>query len=77
MIFWPSSTRASVEAVYTQILKDLADAAPLLSKNKVNGYINYYANKAIEARVHLYMGNFALALAAAEDVITSGKYSLY
>jgi hypothetical protein len=34
-------TRASVEEVYTQILKDLAEAAPLLSKNKVNGYINY------------------------------------
>jgi len=70
-------TRASVEAVYTQILKDLADAAPLLSKNKVNGYINYYANKAIEARVHLFMDNFAASLAAAEEVINSGKYSLY
>ena len=70
-------TRASVEEVYTQILKDLTDAAPSLSKNKVNGYINYYANKAIEARVQLYMGNHTAALAAAEDIITSGKYSLY
>ncbi len=70
-------TRASVEAVYTQILKDLTDAAPFLSKNKVNGYINYYANKATEARVHLFMGNYTTALAAAEEVITSGKYSLY
>lgn len=70
-------TRASVEAVYIQILKDLADAAPLLSKNKVNGYPNYYANKAIEARAQLFMGNYTAALAAAEEVITSGKYSLY
>ena len=70
-------TRASVEAVYTQILKDLTDAAPLLSKNKVNGYINYYANKAIEARVYLFMDNFTASLAAAEEVISSGKYSLY
>ena len=70
-------TRASVEAVYTQILKDLTDAAPFLSKNKVNGYINYYANKAIEAKVHLFMDNFTASLAAAEEVITSGKYSLY
>lgn len=70
-------TRASVEAVYTQVLKDLSDAAPLLSKNKVNGYINYYANKAIEARVHLFMDNFTSSLAAAEEVINSGKYSLY
>ncbi|MEZ4997377.1 MAG: RagB/SusD family nutrient uptake outer membrane protein [Bacteroidales bacterium] len=70
-------TRASVEAVYTQILKDLTDAAPFLSKNKVNGYINYYANKSIEAKVHLFMDNFTASLAAAEEVITSGKYSLY
>jgi hypothetical protein len=70
-------TRASVEAVYTQILKDLADAAPLMTKNKLNGYPNYYANKAIEARVHLFMENYTAALAAAEEVITSGKYSLY
>lgn len=70
-------TRASVEAVYTQILKDLADAAPMLSKNKVNGYINYYANKAIEARVYLFMDNFTASLAAAEEVINSGKYSPY
>ncbi len=70
-------TRASVEAVYIQILKDLTDAAPFLSKNKVNGYLNYYANKAVEARVQLYMGNYTAALAAAEDVITSNKYTLY
>jgi len=70
-------TRASVEEVYTQILTDLTTAAPLLSKNKVNGYINYYANKAIEARVHLFKDDFAACLAAAEDVINSGKYSLY
>ncbi len=70
-------TRESVEAVYTQILKDLTDAAPLLSKNKVNGYINYYANKAIEARVHLFMDNFTACLTAAEEVINSGKYTLY
>lgn len=70
-------TRASVEAVYTQILKDLTDAAPFMSKNKVNGYINYYANKAIEARVQLFMGNHAAALAAAEEIITSNKYTLY
>ena len=75
--FSAQPTRASVEAVYTQILKDLTDAAPFLSKNKVNGYINYYANKAIEARVHLFMDNFTASLTAAEEVINSGKYSLY
>jgi hypothetical protein len=70
-------TRASVEEVYAQILQDLSDAAPLLSQSKLNGYLNYYANKAIEARVYLFMDNYTAALAAAEVVITSGKYSLY
>jgi hypothetical protein len=70
-------TRASVEEVYTRILLDLADAAPLLSKNIVKGYFNYYANKAIEARVMLFMGNYTGALAAAEEIMTSGKYTLY
>lgn len=70
-------TRASVEDVYAQILTDLTTSAPLLSKNKVNGYINYYTNKAIEARVHLFMDNFTASLAAAEEVINSNKYTLY
>jgi hypothetical protein len=72
-------TRASVEEVYTQILQDLSDAAPLLSQSKQNGYINYYANKAIEARVHLFMDNYTDALDAAEVVITApdNMYSLY
>ena len=72
--------RPTVAENYTQIVKDLTDAAPLFaasSKNKVNGYINYYANKAILARVYLYMGNNADALAAAEEIIASNKYVLY
>jgi tetratricopeptide (TPR) repeat protein len=70
-------TRESVEAVYTQILKDLSDAAPLLSKSALNGYPNYYANLAIKARVELTMDNFTEALAAAEEIINDGPYSLY
>lgn len=69
--------RASVEENYTQILSDLTTAAPLLSKTKSNGYINYYANKALQARVNLYMGNHAAALAAAEEIINDGVYVLY
>ncbi len=69
--------RASVEAVYTQIVKDLTDAEPLISKAKKDGYLNYYANKAIQARVYLTMGNNPSALSAAESVITSGAYTLY
>jgi len=74
-------TRASVEAVYTQILKDLTDAEPILSvaarTTAINGYINKWANKAIQARVNLTMGRYSEALAAAEAVITSGKFTLY
>jgi hypothetical protein len=69
--------RASVEDVYTQILKDLTDASPLLSTSKQNGYINYYGNMALQAKVNLYMENYTAALAAAEDVIENGPYVLY
>lgn len=69
-------TRNSVEEVYNQIVRDLTDAAPLLSKDKSNGFINYYGNQALLAKVYMYMDNFSGALAAAENVI-NGPYSLY
>ncbi|WAC39920.1 RagB/SusD family nutrient uptake outer membrane protein [Pedobacter sp. SL55] len=70
--------RASVEQVYTQIVKDLTDAAPLLPKTKTNGYINYYANKAILARVYLNMDMKTEALLAAEEVMgATSLYTLY
>ena len=70
-------TRSSVEAVYTQILTDLKDAEPMLSKSASKGYINYYANKAIQGRVYLHMDRFDEALAAAEAIINDKKYTLY
>jgi len=70
-------TRASVKEVYAQIMKDLTDAEALLSKTIVNGYLNYYSNTALQAKVNLYMENYTEALAAAEDVISSNKYVLY
>lgn len=70
--------RATVEQVYTQIVKDLIDSAPLLPKTKQNGYINYYANKAILARVYLNMDNKPDALLAADEVIgATSLYTLY
>ena len=69
--------RSSVEAVYTQVIKDLTDGAPLLAKTKVNGFLNYYANKAILARVYLHMERYADALAASEEIITSNVYVPY
>lgn len=69
--------RATVEDNYTQILKDLTDAAPLLSKSKKNGYLNYYGNMALQAKVNLYMEKYPAALTAAETVINDKVYKLY
>lgn len=69
--------RVTVEQNYAQILKDLNEGAALMSKSKKDGYFNYYANKAIEARVKLYMEDYDGALTAAEEIMGSGKYKLY
>lgn len=66
--------RATVEENYTQILTDLKAAAPLLPKTKTNGYINYYANLAEQARVYLYMKDYTNSLKAAEEIINSTLY---
>ena len=71
-------TRASVDEVYTQIIKDLRDAEPLFAtRTRVNGYVNYFGNQAILARAYLYMERYTEALAAAENVINSNVYTLY
>ncbi|MDR1983938.1 MAG: RagB/SusD family nutrient uptake outer membrane protein [Prevotellaceae bacterium] len=67
-------TRASVEQVYSQILKDLTEDAASLSKSKRDGFISYYANLAMQARVYLQMQNYDEALAAAEEIINSSLY---
>jgi len=69
--------RSTVNENYTQILSDLKAAAPLLGKTKSNGFVNYYGNLAMQARVYLYMKDYANALKAAEEVITSNVYTLY
>ena len=69
--------RDPVEKAYTQILADLNEAAPLLSKRASRGYVNYYANQMILGKVHQYMGNQSAALTAFENVINSNVYSLY
>src|SRR5690606_37921433 len=69
--------RASVEENYTQIISDLKAAEPLLSTSKSNGYLNYYANLALQARVYLYMEDYTAALSAALTVINEGPYELY
>jgi len=69
--------RATVDENYKQILADLTAAAPLLPKTNTKGYLNYYANLALQARVYLNMKDYSNALKAAEEVINSKVYTLY
>jgi len=71
-------SRNTVAEVYTNIIADLNEAISLMSPEAtVNvGYMNYYAVKALQSRVYLANGNNAEAIAAADVVINSGKYSL-
>src|SRR5690606_36440643 len=54
--------RASGAENYEQIVHDLEAAALLLPTTHTNGYLNYYANKALQARVFLHMGDYPGAL---------------
>lgn len=69
--------RSTVAQVYAQIVDDLTAAAPLMSSAKSNGFINYYGNMALQAKVYLYMEQYTAALNAAQVVINSGAYTLY
>ena len=72
-------TRATVEENYRQIVADLEEAEPLLATDKSpqDGYVGYYANLALQARVKLYMADYDGALAAARTVIDDGAYTPY
>lgn len=70
-------SRANLTEVYDQILADLNAAGSLLSKEKSDGYVNYYANRAILSRVYMTMANFDDAFLAAQEVIEAGLYTLY
>ena len=79
---------ATVTEVLTKIQADLAIAAealrgtdPILQGKTSTGYLrdriykfNYYAVKALQARVYLYAGDRTNALICAREVITSGRY---
>ncbi|MGE7774899.1 RagB/SusD family nutrient uptake outer membrane protein [Chitinophaga sp. NPDC101104] len=77
--------RATVKAVYDQVIADLTEALPLLKTNAGNSYASRYAAFAFLSRVYLYMtGPFASANADAakkarqyaDSVILNGGYSL-
>lgn len=68
--------------IYAFIESELNAAAPALSKNNTYGRINYWTAKAILAKLYLnaqvYKGSAELdkCLAACDEIINSGKYSL-
>lgn len=71
-----SRPRATVAAVYTQVVSDLTRAASLLSSGAVTGFASKEAAQAILARVYLQQGNYAGARDAANAVIQSDEFSL-
>lgn len=69
-------TRNTVAQVYTQINNDLQAAMDLITFERSSGFISYYAARALQARMYQFMGNWASALVAAEDVINNSGYFL-
>ena len=70
-------SRSTLKQTYDQILEDFKTALPLLTTEKNNGYINYWAALALRARVYLYNGQYDLALADAKEVLACPLYKLY
>jgi hypothetical protein len=77
--------KASVAAVYTQILTDLTDATkkltaayPVYISGASSGHArpNLYTALALLAKVHLYQGQWQAAYSAADSVIKFGGFSL-
>lgn len=69
--------RNTAREVWDYIGQELAEAVPLLSKDKKKGRFDWYAGRALQARYYLYREDWANALKAAEDIINSREYSLY
>lgn len=72
--------RASVKAIYDQIISDINSASTLLTPTAgAQGSTRFtiHAVRALEARVKLHMQDWAGARTAAEAVISSGTYPLY
>lgn len=68
--------RASVEAVYTQVLADLTDAVSKLPKEASNARATKYSAEAMLSRVYLSQAKYTEAATAANDVIQSGEFAL-
>lgn len=68
--------RATVAAIYAQVIEDLTKAESLLGNITNAGFASKNAAQAILARVYLQQGNYAAARDAANKVITSNQFAL-
>lgn len=69
-------SRSTVAQTYERAIADFGEAVGRLSKDKNSGHFNYWAAKAMLAKIQLYMGDNTGALANCKEVINSGVYSL-
>jgi hypothetical protein len=71
-------TRNTVKEVYDQVEKDLTAAIPLLTDRVPYSaaYVNKNTAKALLARMYQFKKDWAKALSTAQDVITTGGYTL-
>lgn len=69
-------SRSTVAQVYERVLADLSTAASLISDDFNSGRVNLITVKALQARVNLYMGNWATVEGLASEVINSSAVVL-
>lgn len=71
--------RNTVAECYEQVITDLTEALPGLSKNKKDGFQNYWSACALLSRIYLYQENYEKSLHYAQEVIENngGIYRLY
>jgi len=68
--------RSTTKEVYNFVVSELSVNAPLLSKEKRNGYLNYWGAKSLLARVYLYMAEYQNAYNIAKEIIQDSDYEL-
>lgn len=69
--------RSKVSEVYEQIDKDLSEAFQMMTNTTKNSsYVTKYVARALQAKVALTKGDWSAAIAAAQDVVDNGGYTL-
>lgn len=75
-------TRSTIEAVYNYVLEDLQFTIDNTSKLRPNemehiGAVTAYSAMTLAAKIYLYMGNYEKVKSLTNEIINSGKFSLY